>query len=203
MCISTLVPKGVLYTVGMSVELCVWPPPNLHHVHHAKSQSPCTCTLALEAPFCLVGALTMCPPPPINLWQYSTLHLHLCTHAEPSCTATFGCAHSSMFSIAWRTFSPQTSPSGTIYPMVGVPSMCPPHLFSHFPTSGHPCGPAFLPTWPLHGLHTTLHTLPCTSAHLHAPLPTFVPPSLHLHTPLHTSLHLHAPPYTSMHPSPP
>src|SRR5258708_20850096 len=40
-------------------------------------------------------------------------------------------------------FSPQTSPSGTIYPMVGVPSMCPPHPFSHFPTSRHPCGPAF------------------------------------------------------------
>src|SRR5258705_2590717 len=40
-------------------------------------------------------------------------------------------------------FSPQTSPSGIIYPMVGVPSMCPPHPFFHFPTSGHPCGPAF------------------------------------------------------------
>src|SRR5260221_1460958 len=66
-------------------------------------------------------------------------------------------------------FSPQTSPSGTIYPMVGVPSMCPPHPFSHFPTSGHPCRPAFLPTWPLHGLHTTLHTLLCTSAHLCTP----------------------------------
>src|SRR5258706_9579100 len=31
--------------------------------------------------------------PPINLQQYSTLHLHLCTRSEPSCTATFGCAH--------------------------------------------------------------------------------------------------------------
>src|SRR6266436_6413076 len=67
-------------------------------------------------------------------------------------------------------FSPQTSPSGIIYPMVGVPSMCPPHQFSQFPTSGHLCRPAFLPTWPLHGLHTTLHTLLCTSTHLHAPL---------------------------------
>src|SRR5258708_12503319 len=61
-------------------------------------------------------------------------------------------------------FSPQTSPSGIIYPMVGVSSMCSPHPFSHFPTSGHPCGPAFLPTWPLHGLRTTLPTLCCTSA---------------------------------------
>src|SRR5258708_25307943 len=67
-------------------------------------------------------------------------------------------------------FSPQTSPSGTIYPMVGVPSMCPPHPFSHFPTSRHPCEPAFLPTWPLHGLGTTSHTLLCTFAHPCTPL---------------------------------
>src|SRR5258705_7775349 len=46
----------------------------------------------------------MCPPPPINLWQYSTLHLHLHTHSKPGCTATFGHAHPSMFPIAWRTF---------------------------------------------------------------------------------------------------
>src|SRR6266436_3230691 len=58
----------------------------------------------LEAPSCLVGALTMCPPPPINLWQHSTLHPHLHTHSEPGCTATFGCAHPSMFPIAWRNF---------------------------------------------------------------------------------------------------
>src|SRR5260370_20934562 len=57
-----------------------------------------------RAPSCLVGALTMCPPSPINLWQYSTLHLHLHTHSEPSCTATFGHACPSMFPIAWRTF---------------------------------------------------------------------------------------------------
>src|SRR5258708_1844240 len=84
-------------------------------------------------------------------------------------------------------FSPQTSPSGIIYPMVGVPSMCPPHPFSHFPTSRHPCGPAFLPTWPLHGLCTTSRTLLCTSAHLCTPLCT----PAHLRTPLHTFvLHL-------------
>src|SRR5258707_2634736 len=29
--------------------------------------------------FQLVGAHIMCPPPPINLWQYSTLHLHPCS----------------------------------------------------------------------------------------------------------------------------
>src|SRR5258708_18691701 len=89
---------------NVRVELCVWPPPNPHHAHHAKSQSPCICTLALEAPSCLVGALTMCPPPPINLQQHSTLHLHLHAHSEPGCTATFGRACPSMFPIAWRTF---------------------------------------------------------------------------------------------------
>src|SRR5258707_9149359 len=99
-------------------------------------------------------------------------------------------------SLCLEDFSPQTSPSGTNYPMVGVLSMCPPHQFSQIPTSGHPCGPAqtrFFAYLALHGLHTTLCTLPHTSAHLCAPLPT----SAHLHTPfrtpLSTSLHLHAP----------
>src|SRR5258706_11031357 len=68
---------------------------------------------------------------------------------------------------------PQTSPSGTNYPMVGVLSMCPPHHFSQFPTSGHPCGPARTRSFAylaLHGLRTTLCTLLHTSAHLCAPL---------------------------------
>src|SRR5258705_56622 len=42
--------------------------------------------------------------PPINLWQYSTLHPHPCTRSEPGCTATFGCACPTMFPIAWRNF---------------------------------------------------------------------------------------------------
>src|SRR5258708_10119235 len=68
-------------------------------------------------------------------------------------------------------FSPQTSPSGTIYPMVGVPSMCPPHQFSQFLTSGHLCRPAFClpgPSWLVHHLvHPSAHlcTPPCTFAH--------------------------------------
>src|SRR5260221_1900069 len=76
---------------NVHVELCVQPPLNPHHAHCVKSQSPCMCTLAqqpsslstlaLEAPFWLVGALTMCPPPPINLQQYSALHPHPCAHA--------------------------------------------------------------------------------------------------------------------------
>src|SRR5260221_5631280 len=41
MCISTLVPEGVLCTVGMPMfELCLQPPPNLHHAHCANSQIP-------------------------------------------------------------------------------------------------------------------------------------------------------------------
>src|SRR5258708_32818042 len=84
-------------------------------------------------------------------------------------------------------FSPQTSPSGTNYPMVGVPSMCPPHQFSQFPTSGHLCGPTwtrFFAYLALHGLCTTLLTLLHTSTHLCAPLHT----SAHLHAPFHTPL---------------
>src|SRR5260221_5223804 len=58
--------------------------------------------------------------------------------------------------------------------MVGVLSMCPPHHFSQFPTSRHLCRPAqtrFFAYLALHGLHTTLCTLPCTSAHCHGMTP--------------------------------
>src|SRR5260221_5503990 len=52
----------------------------------------------------MVGVPSMCPPPPINLQQYSTLHPHPHTCSEPGCTATLGCACPSMFPIAWRNF---------------------------------------------------------------------------------------------------
>src|SRR5260370_4191339 len=90
-------------------------------------------------------------------------------------------------------FSPQTSPSGTNYPMVGVLSMCPPHQFSQFPTSRHPCGPAwtrFFAYLALHGLHTTFHTLPPTPAHLRSPPHTSAHLSTPFCTPLSTSVHL-------------
>src|SRR5260221_3317238 len=44
-------PQGCfVHCWNVCVELCVWPPPNLHHAHCAKSQSPCICTLALKPP---------------------------------------------------------------------------------------------------------------------------------------------------------
>src|SRR5258708_8718854 len=52
----------------------------------------------------MVGVPSMCPPPPINLRQYSTLHLHPHTRSEPGCTATLGRARPSMFPIAWTNF---------------------------------------------------------------------------------------------------
>src|SRR5258708_19494390 len=61
---------------NVHVELCVQPPPNPHHAHHAKSQSPCICTLAL---------------PPL-VWL---LH-SLCAHHLPSTSATIlPCTHTS------------------------------------------------------------------------------------------------------------
>src|SRR5258708_10730881 len=65
---------------------------------------------------------------------------------------------------SWRTFSSQTSPSGTTFPMGGVLSMCPPHppfIFQLLHIHAHP----LQPTWPLGSVptcapfHTPPHTL--------------------------------------------
>src|SRR5258707_12378476 len=51
----------------------------------------------------------------------------------------------------WRTFSSQTSPSGISYPMVGVPSMCPPppiNLWQYSTLPPHPCTHAPPPSPP-------------------------------------------------------
>src|SRR5258707_15044529 len=169
------------YYPAYTVLSCVQPPPNPHHAHHAKSQSPCICTLALKAPSCLVGALTMCPPPPINLQQHSTLHPHLHTHSEPSCTATFGCAHTYMFLHCLEDFSPQTSPSGTNFPNFQLLGTC---------ADLH--RPAFLPTWPFMAFappFAPFFAPPHTSVHLCTPLCTFPHPSAHLCAPLCNFLH--------------
>src|SRR5258708_1439641 len=195
-------PRGCfVHHWNVHVELCVWPPPNLHHVHCAKSQSPCICTLALEAPSCLVGALTMCPPPPINLQQHSTLHPHLHAHSEPGCTATFGCACPSMFPFAWRNFHHKPAlvapiilwleyflcAHHTIFPNFQLPGTCadPDPLF---------CLPG--PSQLAHHLaHPSVHLCAplCTSAHLCTPLHTLPHTSVHLRALLCISAHLRAP----------
>src|SRR5258707_15053896 len=149
-------PRGCfVHHWNVHVELCVWPPPNLHHVHCAKSQSPCICTLALEAPSCLVGALTMCPPPPINLQQHSALHPHLCPHSEPGCTATFGHAHPSMFPIAWRTFHHKPALVAPIILWLEY-FLCAHHtIFPNFQLLGTCADPLFClpgPSWLVHHL---------------------------------------------------
>src|SRR5258708_33392697 len=129
------------------------------------------------------------PAPPHTLRAWLHCHIWMCPSIHVS--------H------CLEDFSPQTSPSGTNYSMVGVPSMCPQHQFSYFPISRHPCGPTqtrFFANLALHGLHTTSHTLLCTSVHLRTPLHTFAHPSVHLHTPPCTSAHLCASPHTSTHP---
>src|SRR6266481_5147479 len=192
--ISTSVPEGVLYTIGMSMLSSV---SGLHPI----------CTMC-TVPNHKVPAYAHWPERPPLVWLVHSL----CAHHLPStssniphctCTSTHTPSPAALphldvpihpcFPLPGGLL-PQTSPSGTNYPMVGVLSMCPPHHFSQFPTSGHPCRPAqtcFFAYLALHGLCTTLHTLPCTSAHLHAPLHT----SAHLCTPfripLCTSMHLH------------
>src|SRR5258708_13705151 len=145
------------------------------HYVPTTSHQPLASSHTAPAPLCTLRAWLHC-----HMWTCPFIHVSLCL----------------------EEFSPETSPSGTNYPMVGVLSMCPPHHFSQIPTSGHPCGPAqtrFFAYLALHGLHTTLRTLLRTSVHLRAPLHT----SAHLCTPLcillHTSVHLCAPPHISMH----
>src|SRR6266481_3885502 len=118
-----------------------------HYVPTTSHQSPATFHTA-PAPLCTLRAQLHC-----HIWMCLSIHVSLCL----------------------EDFSPQTSPSGTNYPMVGVLSMCPPHHFSQFPTSRHPCRPTltrFFAYLALHGLHTTSCTLLHTSAHLCAPLCT-------------------------------
>src|SRR5258708_3553030 len=130
--------------------------------------------------FQLVGAPIMCPPPPINLRQYSTLHLHPRSCSEPGCTATLGRAHPSMFPIAWRNFHHKPAlvasfilwleyllcAHHTHFPIFQLPGTHVDPLFCQ-PGPFTACAPPRAPFCaPLH-----------TPAHLRAPLHTFV---LHL-----------------------
>src|SRR5258705_2805639 len=86
-----------------------------HYVPTTSHQPPASFCTA-PAPPCTLRARLHC-----HMWTCPSIHVSLCL----------------------EEFSPQTSPSGTNYPMVGVLSMCPPHHFSQIPTSGHPCRPAW------------------------------------------------------------
>src|SRR5258708_37471947 len=104
-----------------------------HYVPTTPHQPPATFHTA-PAPPCTLQAWLHC-----HIWTCLSIHVSLCL----------------------EEFSPQTSPSGTNYLMVGVLSMCPPHHFSQFPTSGHLCRPAvssIIVSW---GTQTT--TLPSLS----------------------------------------
>src|SRR5258708_17560075 len=138
----------------------------------------------------------MCPPPPINLWQHSTLHPHLCTHSKPGCIATFGRAHPSMFPFAWRTFHHKPALVAPIILWLEY-FLCAHHTnFPKFQFLGTCPDPLFClpgPSWLAHHLaHPSvhLHAPPCTSAHLCAPSHTLPHTSVHLHAPLHTPAQL-------------
>src|SRR5258708_6131633 len=130
-----------------------------------------------------------------------------CTHTSMHTPSLAALPHLDMPIHCLEDFSPQTSPSGTNYPMVGVLSMYVPTTpifpISNFWAPVWTCtDPLFClpgPSWLAHHLvHPSVHlcTPPHTSTHLHTPPHT----STHLCTPSctlpHTSMHLHAPPCT-------
>src|SRR5258708_40176670 len=116
---------------------------------------------------------------------------HLCTHSEPGCTATFGCACPSMFPIAQRTFHHKPALVAPIILWLEY-FLCAHHTnFPNFQLPGTCADPLFClpgPSWLAHHLaHPSAHlrTPPCTSAHLCAPLCI----SMHLCAPLCNFLH--------------
>src|SRR5260221_6200805 len=67
--------RRVGYQTNIPPTMC----PSNHVSHCLEEFSPQTSPSGISYP--MVGVPSMCPPPPINLWQYSTLHPHPCTHA--------------------------------------------------------------------------------------------------------------------------
>src|SRR5258708_26344847 len=135
-----------------------------HYVPTTSHQPPASFCTAPAPPHTLRASLHC------HIWTCPSIHVSLCL----------------------EEFSPQTSPSGTNYPMVGVLSMCPPHHFSQIPTSGHPCGPTWTRFFCLPGPSWLVHHLVHPSAPLPAPPCTSAP----LCAPPCTSTHLSAPPCT-------
>ena len=172
--ISTLVPKGALCTIGMSVlspvsslhPICTMHTVPIHEVPtyaHWPSSHPSM----VGAPLCAHHT------PPINLWQYSALHPHPCTRSEPGCTATFGCACPTMFPIAWRNFHHKPALVASVILWLEY-LLCAHH--THFPIFqllGTHVDPLFANLAPSQLAHHLTHP----SVHLCTPLHTFV---LHL-----------------------
>src|SRR6266436_4353752 len=157
-------PQGVLCTIGMSM----W-----SGVFGFTQSTPCAPCQITKSPHMHTGSTAFFPwlvhhyvPTihlPINLWQYSTLHLHLHTCSKPSCTATFGCACPSMFPIAWRTFHHKPALVASFILWLEY-FLCAHHTnfpnFQLLDTCTDPPGPAFLPTWPFMACAP-----PCTPFH--------------------------------------
>src|SRR5258708_314918 len=174
MCISTLVPKGVLCTVGMSVlssafghTMCTMPIHEVPTYVHWPSSHPSM----VGAPLCTHHT------PPINLRQYSTLHLHPHTRSEPGCTATFGRAHPTMFPIAWRNFHHK--------PALVAPFI----LWLEYLLCAHH---THFPIFQLLGTHVDLLFCQPGLGHFTA----CAPPRTPFCAPLHTSAHLRTPLHT-------
>src|SRR5258707_656135 len=128
----------------------------------------------------MVGIPSMCPPPPINLRQYSRLHPHPHTRSEPGCTATFGRARPSMFPIAWRIFHDKRAVVASFILWLEY-LLCAHHThFRIFQLPGTHVDPLFCQPGPFMACappHAPFCAPLHTPAHLHAPLHTFV---LHL-----------------------
>src|SRR5258705_11595384 len=69
-----------------------------NHVSHCLEEfSPQTSPCGISYP--MVGVPSMCPPPPIYLWQYSTLHLHPPTFSKSTLHTTHASPHTLLFTI--------------------------------------------------------------------------------------------------------
>src|SRR5258707_7159062 len=166
------------HLLGAWLHCHIWTCLSNHVSHCLEDFSPQTSPSGISYP--MVGVPSMCPPPPINLRQYSTLHLLPHTCSEPGCTATFGHACPSMFPIAWRNFHHKPA---LVAPFILWLEylLCAHH--THFPifqllgTHVDPLfcqpGPFTACTRPRAPFCAPLHT----SAHLRTPLYTF---ALHL-----------------------
>src|SRR5258708_2074018 len=119
--ISILVPEGVLCTVGMS---------GWSAVFGFTQSAPCALCQFMKSPHMHTGLAATLP------WlvhhYVPTIHLPSTSGNIPHCTCTHALLQARLHCHIWtclsnhvshclEEFSPHTSPSGTIYPMVGVP----------------------------------------------------------------------------------